>query len=276
MNPADPVDAVDPYSVVTLDDVRTAMQRESSGDDWLLVNAINATRAVMEMQTRRKLMERIWATPTTIACTTTVDSVDVTGGSGFTSLVGGVGLDALGASLSFGSRVALIQSATALKLDRRAKVGGATSITFGRGHYGFRHDGGEQVLLPQFPATTVYSLKVLGSSGDLTTIDLANAILDEAAGILQLTSGSIARDDWCQAEFKAGMRPPSNTDIGHDEFSRVQQIAHRLVQVLFSDYKHLLGRTIEVNIGNHAIRFLNLKFPEDIREGLRELERIEV
>jgi hypothetical protein len=155
-----------------------------------------------------------------------------------------------------------------------AETAAAQSFTVGSAPMTWRHHGGGEYMLLEHPVEEVYAMNRLEHDGSKVALDLSQVRLDKAAGVLEIYSDGAGAGEWIEAECRAGYRPRTETDMGHDEaWFRLEQLALRCVQVLFQDHKQLLGRTTEMNLGAQSLRMFSLKLPEDVREGLAEFER---
>ena len=129
--------------------------------------------------------------------------------------------------------------------------------------------GGWEVALDEFPVEAVYSLKVVNEDGTKTAIDLTNMILRKSSGILRLVNDYPARGDLVEIEAKCGYRPPTNSDLGHrEDWSNLQRCCHRILQILFQDYRHQLGRSLEVQMRDQIVRFADMSLPKDVKQAL--------
>src|SRR3990172_5803729 len=270
-------DLVSPDAFLSLEDVRAHLQKESTTEDWVLARAINWATSILETKTRRQLKERVYMAPSAaLSCTVTMDLKTVTSAALFGPLRAGE--DVLGATVRFGSRVDTITntSTLALTVDALGPTG-ATTLTFRRGVAKMKHDHGIDLLLPESPVSAIYTVRVLEADGAKTDVSIAKALLDQEAGILTLVDDAVRRDAWLEIEMKAGYRKPSSVDIGHArEWARLEHLSMRIVECLFQEHKHQLGRSIDAKSGDGALRFLSLDLPADVLDGVREFEREQI
>lgn len=271
-----------PNALTTIERARSYLQQPATGQDFELASAIEFATGIMETQTRRRLAERWYCeTVQKTGLTLALDSVDVTAGTGFdVDLRPAMDAFHAGGSLRWGARVASISSASALKLTVAAKTAGTgQAVTFGSadGSLEFFHGGGRAVLLPEWPASEVKSVTVLYTDGTTRALSLTNSRLRPMNGILLMGDEWPANRDLIRVELRAGYRRPSLSDRAHEQaWNRLEHLCLRCVQVLWQDYRHEIGRSVEVNMRDQLLRFTSLKLPEDIRDGLAEFAREEV
>lgn len=244
-------------------------------EDFSIVDAVNAATAWMETYTARQLRERLYVNTQAFSITATADALSFTG-TGLGVLK--VGMDAVGVNCRPESQIdSIAGNGLSLNLTQPAKAAGAFSCTFGSEPLLMEWPGGAEAALPEFPCEAVYSLKVVERDGTKTAIDLTNVMLRKASGIVRLMSEWPAKGQWVEIEAKCGYRPPTSTDRGHaQDWNNLSRICHRIVQVLFQDYRHQIGRSLEVQIRDQIVRFADLSMPKDITGALAPFVREEV
>lgn len=271
-----------PNALTTVERARSYLQHAATQQDFELASAIEFATGLMETQTRRRLAERWYCeTVSKSGLTMGADSVDLTTGAAFDTDLR-VAMDAFhaGGNLRWGARVRSITSATACKLTLPAKAAlAAQVVTFGSadGSLEFTHGGGRQLLLPEYPVSEVKAVTVLYTDGTTRALSLANARLRPQTGIYIMGDEYPATGEYIRVEFRAGYRAPTVSDRAHEQpWRRLEHLCLRCVQVLWQDYRHEIGRSVEVNLRDQLLRFTSLKLPEDIRDGLFEFAREEM
>jgi len=271
-----------PNALTTVERARSYLQHAATEQDFELSSAIDFATGLMETHTRRRLAERWYCENVTKSGLTMAEgSVDVTLGAAFDVDLR-VAMDAFhaGGNLRWGARVRSITSATACKLTIAAKAAlAAQSVVFGSadGSLEFRHGGGREILLPEYPVSEVKAVTVLYTDGTTRALSLTNARLRPREGIYIMGDEFPAQGDLIRVEFRAGYRAPTVSDRAHEQaWRRLEHLCLRCVQVLWQDYRHEIGRSVEVNMRDQLLRFTSLKLPEDIRDGLAEFAREEM
>lgn len=265
------------HALTTLGAARAYLQRgQAIGEDAAIVDAVNEATALMESITQRDLRERLFVNPQSFSCTAAADSLTLTG-AGLAVLK--VGADAVGSTLRAESQIASVAgNGLSVTLTQPATSAGTASIEFGSAPLVQQWpEAGPQIALDQFPVEAVYSLNAIESDGTKTAIDLTGAMLRKSSGILVLANERPARGQWVEIEAKAGYREPSGADRGHaEEWRNLRRICHRIAQILFQDYRHELGRSLEVQIRDQLVRFSDLSLPKDVIAALGPFMREEV
>lgn len=263
-------------ALTSLEAARSYLQHsELATEDFAIIDAINEATGIMELRTGRALHERIFENVQTLSLTTVADNYTATG-TGLGVLR--AGSDAVGVNLRPEARIASIAAnGLSLILTQPPALGGAANITFGSEPLVQRWPGGSAATLDQFPVEAVYSLKVIGSDGTKTAIDITGYWLEKAAGILHLAGERPAKGETIELEYKAGYRPTTATDRGHgEEWRSLRRICHRITQLLYQDYRHQLGRSLEVQIRDQIVRFSDLSLPKDVEQALDDFKRMDV
>lgn len=261
-----------PNALITPQELRSHVRRASTADEEALNVAANWTTAILESRTRRRLRERVYFFPFNIACTTTNESPNI-GGTTFNSKLK-VGLDAFGSGLGFGSRVKTITSDTAAALTEKATATGSPTITFGTVCLYADVDGSTEILLQEHPCQEVYSVKSRDRDGLKTDVDLTGISIDNEAGIIALPYGALP----CglrniEVECRAGYRPRSETDPGHEEWSELFGLALGVAEVLFQRHSKALGAAVETMGGTEKVKIPEVELPVILESTLKMFER---
>lgn len=264
---------VTPNAIITPAELRDYLKRATSAGEAQRAAAANWTTAIFESRTRRKLRERVFVTPFTIACTTTTDDTTIAGTTFTTKLR--PKMDVFGANLRFGSRVASITSAVAAELTQKAKATGAQTLTFGEGALEVDGDGCGELLLPEAPVEEVYAAYSRDSDGVLNELDLTAIVIDKEAGIIRMPNASMPRGSRnILVECRAGYRPRTNEEPGHEEWGELFGVALGIAEILFQRYSNALGASVETMAGNSKKTILpDVEFPKVLENAIRMFER---
>jgi hypothetical protein len=272
-----------PNALTTVERARSYLQQKGPREDFELAEAIEFATAALEVETRRRLAERWYrANVTRAGLTLGADSATVTGGTDFSTALA-VAMDVFyaGGSLRWGSRIASIASNASLDLTLPATtaVVGTASLTFGSvdGPQEWEHGGGRKIMLLEYPVAEVLSVETVGLDGQVTPLSLTNSLLRRKSGVLIMADEIPGRGDMLRVAFRAGYRRPTLQDREHEqEWKRLEHLCLRCVQVFWQDYRHEIGRSVELNMREQLLRFTSLKLPEDIRDGIASFAREEL
>lgn len=264
-------------ALTTLEAARSYLTRDNAPtEDWAIADAVNEATAIMETRTRRRLRERLYINTQQFTCVLVADNLNAAVAGGGASVLT-PGMDAVGIGLRPETKLdAIGGGGTSVTFSVPPSTAGSSVITFGSAPIVQRWPMGivprgsaSEVSIDEFPVDAVYSINALETDGTKTAIDLTNMILRKGPGIVRLMNDLPAQGQFVEIECKAGYRPGTAIDRGQaDDWRELRRICHRITQVLFQDYRHQLGRSLEVQIQSQIIRFADMSLPKDVIEDL--------
>lgn len=266
-----------PYAPCSLAELTEYLQRsagEGDGDSGRAIRAGNHAVGHMELRTGRRLVMRTYRGADAVAsCTTTIDTLAVTG-SGF-STYAKAGDDVVGTALQPGSRVASVTSDTALTLDRPATATGTVTLTFGSEPLAVDGTGASHVFVPERPVRALYAASYLDASGAETALDTTGYRLDRHTGRLVLPNDVFPEGDLnVRLEVSAGYTEPSATERGDfSEWMALQHLFLRLAQIYFQDEQTMPGRVVDRKILQSGGTIPDFRMPQDVQDLLAQFAR---
>lgn len=272
-----------PYAFVTLPKATLYTQRSYEAEPevlQMLSGFINATTAVLERETGRRLAARSYRTQTTMPFALAADDETLTGPT--TTLRERDELAHV--SIRPGTLVDSITDSTHAEMTKQAiSANGAATVTVGFGPLvidGRSCDRTRECYqffyVPETPVVALHAVSYRNSAGTLTAVDITGARIDAGTGYVVLPVGYLP--DGSQnivIECTAGYLPPRAGRVsGFGEWQDVELLQHRMVKIMWSDYIKGTGRVANIQFGE-VNEFVNTyRWPADIEEGFAAHRRI--
>jgi hypothetical protein len=275
--PLDTLPTLSPYALVTYEQAERYLRRHMAGEtdaEYWIRSAINWVTGEFERETGRDLIVRTYRTAVTQTCTLTSGSESITVASGAALKEFD---DVSGTGIADGSRIYGISGNT-VTLTRQATAGGSQSITFGSAPVSVTatrqpYAGSSfQAFAGKFPIQSVYSVGFVDNAGVLTAFDLTGMRIDKGTGKIILPNGYYPCGDLdVQIELMAGIMPSkAGTSRGFDGWSELSRGALRAIEVLYQDYRDMVGRGGTTGAGGFSRTVSSFEWPADVQSVIRK------